>query len=75
LNSGEYADHRLFIVNFDSQTGALSLDGRFRDAGSDQPGVRMDGKSWPHGFHGDPYPHGTVFSRPAAAVETASTRD
>ena len=75
LNSGEYGEHRLFIVNLDPQTGALALDGRFRDAGSDQPGVSMDGKSWPHGFHGDAYPHGTVFSRPSAAVKNAAARD
>jgi hypothetical protein len=75
LNSGEYADHRLFIVNFDPHTGALTLDGNFRDAGSQKSGVSMDGKSWPHGFHGDAYPHGTVFSRPGAAVKNASTRD
>ena len=75
LNSGEYGDHRLFMVNFDPQTGALALDGRFRDAGSERPGVSMDGKSWPHGLHGDVYPHGTVFSRPAAAVKSASTGD
>ena len=53
----------------------LKLDGRFRDAGSERPGVSMDGKSWPHGFHGDAYPHGTVFSRPSAVVKSASTRD
>ena len=63
LNSGEYGEHRLYMVNFDPKTGALALDPRFRDAGSDQPGVSMDGKSWPHGFTGDAYPHGTVFSR------------
>jgi len=73
LNSGEYGEHRLFIVNFDPQTGALTLDGRFRDAGSEKPGVSMDGKSWPHGFHGDAYPHGTVFSRPITTVKSAST--
>ncbi len=75
LNSGEYGDHRLFMVNFDPQTGSLTLDGHFRDAGSDQPGVSLDGKSWPHGFHGDAYPHGTVFSRPAATAKSASTRE
>jgi hypothetical protein len=75
LNSGEYGDHRLFIVNFDPQTGTLKLDEHFRDPGSERPGVSMDGKSWPHGFHGDAYPHGTVFSRPAAVVRSASTRD
>jgi len=63
LNSGEYGEHRLFMLNFDPQTGSLKLDDRFRDAGSDKAGVSMDGKSWPHGFHGDAYAHGTVFSR------------
>jgi len=47
------------MVNFDPRTGALELDERFRDAGSDKPGVSMDGKAWPHGFRGDAYPHGT----------------
>ena len=75
LNSGEYGEHRLFIVNFDPQTGTLKVDERFRDAASDRPGVTMDGKSWPHGFRGDAYAHGTVFSRPAAAVKSASERD
>ena len=75
LNSGEYGDHRLFIVNFDPQTGALALDQRFRDAGNEKPGVSMDGKSWPHGFHGDAYPHGTVFSRPATAARSALTQN
>ena len=45
VNSGEYGKHRLFKVNFDPQTGALALDTHFRDAGSDHPGVSMDGKS------------------------------
>jgi hypothetical protein len=67
LNSGEYADHRLYIVNFDPQTGALALDSHFRDPGSDKPGVSLDGKTWPHGFKGDAYPHGTVFSRTSPA--------
>jgi hypothetical protein len=69
LNSGEYGEHRLFMVNFDPQTGVLKLDEHFRDPGSDRPGVSMDGKSWPHGFRGDAYPHGTVFSRPAAGTK------
>jgi hypothetical protein len=58
---------------FDPQTGALTLNGHFRDPGSERVGVSMDGKSWPNGFHGDAYPHGTVFSRPAAPVKSAST--
>lgn len=72
LNSGEYGDHRLFIVNFNPQTGALSLDERFRDPGSRQPGVSMDGKTWPHGPQADAYPHGTVFSRATASAKIAS---
>ena len=67
MNSGEYGEHRLFMLNFNPDTGALSLDGTFRDAGSDKPGVSLDGKSFPHGFQGDAYPHGAVFSRTAAA--------
>lgn len=63
LNSGEYGDHRLFMLDFDPATGRLALDTRFRDAGSDRPGVSLDGKAWPHGWRGDAYPHGTVFSR------------
>jgi 56kDa selenium binding protein (SBP56) len=64
LNSDENGpDHRLFIINFDPQTGSAKLDEHFRDRGSDHPGVSMDGKSWPHGFHGNAYAHGTVFSR------------
>jgi hypothetical protein len=64
LNSDENGpDHRLFVVNFDPKTGSVKLDEHFRDLGSDRPGVSMDGKSWPHGFHGNAYAHGTVFSR------------
>ena len=64
LNSGEYGEHRLYMLNFDPRTGALKLDEHFRDPGSNKAGVSMDGKSWPHGFKGNAYAHGTVFSRP-----------
>lgn len=68
MNSGEYGEHRVFMLNFDPVTGGLTLDTRFRDAGSEKPGVSIDGKSWPHGFTGDAYVHGTVFSRTSAAA-------
>jgi quercetin dioxygenase-like cupin family protein len=68
MNSGENGDHRLFILNFDKKTGRLEIDRRFRDPGSDRPGVSMDGKTWPHGFRGDAYPHGAVFSRADTAA-------
>lgn len=58
LNSGEYGDHRLFLIDFDPSNGLLKLDESFRDPGSDRAGVNMDGKKW-----GDAYPHGALFSR------------
>ena len=63
LNSGGSKGNRLFIVNFDPATGTLSLDQRFRDAGSARPGIALSGRTWPHGFTGVAAPHGTVFSR------------
>jgi hypothetical protein len=55
--------NRLFVVNFDPASGALTLDERFRDAGATRPGVSFTQKKWPHGFTGTAVPHGTVFSR------------
>jgi hypothetical protein len=63
LNSAGGKGDRLFIVNFDPTSGTLSLDNRFRDAGSSSAGVTMRGKRWPGGFAGVAVPHGTVFSR------------
>jgi hypothetical protein len=62
-SSGGGTGNRLFILNFDPGTGRLSFDERFRDEGSSRPGIRLTGKTWPHGFTGTPVPHGTVFSR------------
>jgi hypothetical protein len=44
--------NRVVIVRFDSATGALTLDERFRNEGATEPGYRMDG-----------VPHGAVFGR------------
>ena len=64
VNSSGYVEgNRLYVLLFDPATGKLALDERFRDAGSDQPGVDMNGKKWPHGFTGNAAPHGTLFSR------------
>jgi hypothetical protein len=64
LNSGGYGkSNRLFIVNVDPATGALSIDGRFMDQGADRAGVNLSARTWPHGFTGTAAPHGTVFSR------------
>ena len=64
LNSAGYTkSNRLFVINFDPDSGALSIDDSFRDPGSTRPGINLTGKNWPHGFSGKPAPHGTLFSR------------
>jgi hypothetical protein len=64
LNSAGYTkSNRLFVINFDPASGALSIDDGFRDPDSTRPGIDLTGKRWPHGFSGKPVPHGTVFSR------------
>ena len=55
--------HKVMIARFDSSTGQLSIDGRFREEGATEPGFRMDNKTWPHGGNGKGKPHGAVFSR------------
>lgn len=59
-----YADmkHRVLIANFNQATGALSMDTRFHDEGTKEPGLRMDNKQWPHGGNVAGIPHGAVFS-------------
>jgi hypothetical protein len=39
--------HRVVIARFDSASGRLSLDERFREPGASEPGFRMDDKTWP----------------------------
>ncbi len=55
--------HRVNLLHLDLSSGALTLDSRFRDAGSGTSGVRMDNKTWPHGGAAPGVPHGAVFSR------------
>jgi hypothetical protein len=55
--------HRIQIAKFDSASGQLTLDERFREADSLPPGFRMDNKTWPHGGATKGVPHGAVFSR------------
>lgn len=56
--------HRVVIARFDSTTGQLALDQRFREEGASEPGFHMDNKTWPHGGNAKGIPHGAVFSRP-----------
>jgi hypothetical protein len=55
---------RVLLARFDSATGSLTLDGRFRAEGSSEPGFRLEGITWPHGGRAAAVPHGAVFSRP-----------
>jgi len=56
-------ESRVLLATFDSATGALALDSRFREAGSDTAGFRLSGRTWPHGGSAAGRPHGAVFSR------------
>jgi hypothetical protein len=63
VNSPAAADHRVWMARVDPATGALSLDGAFRDPGSAEPGVNFNRVAWPHGPTGDAVPHGVVFGQ------------
>ena len=54
---------RVLLATFDSATGALALDRRFREPGAVAPGLALKGP-WPHGATAPGLPHGAVFSRP-----------
>lgn len=56
-------ERRIFLVTIDPETGAVALDERFREAGSDRPGWSFDRRTWPHGPGGSAVPHGSVFGR------------
>lgn len=53
----------VYLLNFDRETGALTLDENFRDAGAAKAGVQMSGRPWPHGGSAAGVPHGAVFTR------------
>jgi hypothetical protein len=53
---------RLLMLDFDPDTGRMTLDTRFGDPDSIFPGVSMLRDEWPHGTSRDAIPHGVVFS-------------
>ena len=53
--------HRVMIARFDSATGRLALDERFREEGANRPGFSRDDETWPHGGKAKGVPHGAVF--------------
>ena len=59
----ESGEARIWMLAFDPESGSLSVDRSFRDAGSERPGVSFDRQQWPHGATGPAFPHGTVFVR------------
>jgi len=60
-SSGQSGD-RLHLLKLNEATGALAIDGAFRDADG-QPGFNFGKREWPHGWAGEGKPHGAVFSR------------
>jgi hypothetical protein len=56
--------NRVVIARFDSASGRLAIDDRFREPGAAAPGFLLSGKTWPHGGSAAGIPHGAVFSRP-----------
>lgn len=57
-----YGEARLFMLKFDPETGAISIDGAFHDQ-LGRPGFDLTNRSWPHGWTGTAQAHGVVFSR------------
>jgi hypothetical protein len=56
-----YGEHRLYMLRFDPDTGALSVDDAFKDEHG-KPGFDFNDRQWPHGWTGSAAAHGVVFS-------------
>ncbi len=52
---------RVMILRFDSSTGRLTVDERFKDAGAATPGISFGRTDWPGGITGPAMPHAAVF--------------
>lgn len=62
VTPGSSGDPRLYLLKFDPNTGALSMDNGFHDADG-KPGFNFTDREWPQGWKGTGLPHGVVFSR------------
>ena len=62
VNSSKTPEERMYLVNLDEKTGALSVDRSFRDTDG-QAGFSFNERGWPHGWRGAATPHGAVFTR------------
>lgn len=52
---------RVVLGHFDSKTGKLIWDEKFRDPGSSKPGLSLMNVNWPRGIRGMVMPHGVLF--------------
>ena len=52
---------RIMIGALDPATGRITIDEKFRDPGSDKPGINFANVSWPNGVKGKVTPHGALF--------------
>jgi hypothetical protein len=56
------SENRLYLLNLEESTGAVTIDSAFHDANG-KPGFDFANREWPHGWKGSGAPHGVVFSR------------
>ena len=59
---GSDEDNRLYLLQLDPKSGALTVDESFRDTDG-KTGFSFARRLWPHGWEGTGLPHGAVFSR------------
>ena len=62
ITPGRSGLSRLYLLEFDPQSGVLKVDESFRD-NDGKPGFNFENRLWPHGWKGSGWPHGVVFSR------------
>jgi len=62
ITPGRDGNSRLYLLEFDPQSGDLKIDERFRDTDGN-PGFNFENRQWPQGWKGSGSPHGAVFSR------------
>ncbi len=62
VTPGPSGQERLYLLEFDPATGALSIDEGFHDSDG-KAGFNFANREWPQGWKGTGAPHGVVFSR------------
>lgn len=54
---------RVVVLDFDPESGSLTVDEDFGEPGDALPGIRFDRAAWPHEASGPAVPHGALFLR------------